>query len=119
MERMATMTAPSMPLTVSAVHARPQATAAQQALQERKVLALSSLQHGAYYSGYLDNVMTVGRWHGEKRRFIFWENGMQQPGTRATPHVADLGSGPRFAPLARQEPDHKTEVSDFAFATAK
>jgi hypothetical protein len=94
-------------------------TAAQQALQERKVLPLSSLQHGAYYSGLLDDTTTVGRWHAERRRFIFWENGMPQPQSKATPHVADLGSGPRFAPLARQEPDGRAEVSDFAFATTR
>lgn len=100
-----------------ASQARPTLTAAQQALLERKVLPLSSLQHGAYYSGYLDNVTTIGRWHAEKHRFIFWENGMQQPGSKATPHVADLGSGQRFAPLSRQDPDAKYKVSDFAFAT--
>jgi hypothetical protein len=99
--------------------AMPPHTAAQQALRERKVLPLSSLQHGAYYSGYLDNLMTTGRWHGEKHRFIFWENGMEAPGSKTTPHVADLGTGPRFAPLERQEPDPKYAVSDFAFATTK
>lgn len=97
--------------------AMPPLTAAQQALRERKVLPLSSLQHGAYYSGLLDNTTTTGRWHAEKRRFVFWDQGMQQPQSKTTPHVADLGSGPRFAPLSRQEPDGKSQVSDFAFAT--
>ena len=94
-------------------------TAAQQALQERKVLPLNSLQHGAYYSGILDNLTIVARWHGEKRRFVVWESNVQQPQAKAIPHVADLGSGQRFAPLARQEPDGQSEVSDFAFAMIK
>ena len=112
------MTAPSTPVGIRPIgQEKPPLTAAQQALHERKVLPLSSLQHGVYYSGYLDNLMTIGRWHAEKHRFIFWENGMQQPGSKATPHVADLGSGPRFAPLSKQDPDAKYEVSDFAFAT--
>jgi hypothetical protein len=94
-------------------------TAAQQALQERKALPLNSLQHGAHYSGILDNLTTIARWHGEKRRFVVWESNVQQPQAKAIPHVADLGSGPRFAPLARQEPDGQSEVSDFAFAMIK
>ena len=97
--------------------AKPEVTAAHQALIERKVLPLSSLQHGAYYSGFLDNAPTTGRWHGEKRRFVFWDQTMQQPRAKTIPHVADQGAGPRFAPLSRQEPDAKSEVSDFAFAT--
>lgn len=97
----------------------PQVTAAHQSLLEGKALPLNSLQHGAYYSGFLDNTATTGRWHNEKRRFVFWEQGVQQPGSKTVPHVADLGPGPRFAPLARQEPDGKTQVSDFAFATSK
>jgi hypothetical protein len=94
-------------------------TAAQQALRERKVLPVNSLQHGAYYSGLLDNVTTIGRWHAEKRRFIFWDQGMQQPQSKSIPHVEDLGSGPCFAPLSQQECDAASQVSDFAFETAK
>jgi hypothetical protein len=114
------MSETSMPAGLRpAAYLKPQLTAAQQALLERKVLPLSSLQHGTYYGGLLDNSTTTGRWHAERRRFIFWENGMQAPGSKATPHVADLGSGPRFAPLSRQDPDPKYEVSDFAFATTR
>lgn len=114
------MTEPSTPVGNRPVaDVKPQLTAAHQALLERKVLPLSSLQHGAYYCGFLDNTTTIGRWHAEKRRFIFWENGMQQPGSKATPHVADQGAGPRFAPLSRQEPDGKSEVSDFTFVTTR
>ncbi len=113
------MTEFSTPVGNRTVAAKPQLTAAQQALLERKVLPLSSLQHGADYSGLLDDAPTIGRWHAEKRRFVFWEQGMQQSQSKTTPHVADLGSGPRFAPLSRQEPDGKSQVSDFAFATTR
>ncbi len=99
--------------------AKPQLTAAQQALLERKVLPLNSLVHGACYNGLLDNTTSVGRWHAEKRRFVFWEQSMEQPQSKATPHVADLGSGPRFAPLSQQECEGKSPVSDFAFATTR
>lgn len=112
------MTEPSMPAGNRPVaQAKPELTAAQQALRERKVLPLNSLQHGVYYNGLLDNMTTTGRWNAEKRRFVFWEHGMQQPQSKATPHVADLGTGPRFAPLSRQESEGKSQVSDFAFAT--
>ena len=96
---------------------RPQLTAAQKALLERKVLPLNSLQHGAYYEGLLDNLTTIGRWHAERRRFVFWERSVEQPQAKATPHVADLGTGPRFAPLSRQEAEGVGHISDFAFAT--
>jgi hypothetical protein len=114
------MTAPSTPVGDHPVaQAKPPITAAQQALLDHKVLPLNSLTHGAYYSGLLDNTTTIGRWHSEKRRFVFWENGMQQPGSRATPHVADLGAGPRFAPLSREESSGQWKVSDFAFAVTR
>lgn len=114
------MAVPSTPVSRwSAALAKTPLTAAQQALLERKVLPISSLQHGAYYKGLLDNTMTIGRWHAERHRFIFWENGMPQPQSKATPHVADLGTGPRFAPLSRQEPDPRYEVSEFAFVTTR
>ena len=96
---------------------RPPLTAAQKALLERKVLPLSSLLHGAYYNGLLDNTTTIGRWHAEKRRFVFWEHSVEHPQSKATPHVADLGTGPRFAPLSRQEAEGVGHISDFAFAT--
>ena len=99
--------------------AKPQLTAAQIALLERKVLPLNTLLHGDYYNGLLDNMTTIGRWHAEKRRFVFWEQNVDQPQSKAIPHVADLGTGPRFAPLSRQESDGKSHISDFAFATAR
>ncbi len=97
--------------------AKPQLTAAQKALLERKVLPLNSLLHGACYNGLLDDLTTIGRWHEQKRRFVFWDQNMNQPQSRATPHVADLGTGPRFAPLSRQESEGGSHISDFAFAT--
>jgi hypothetical protein len=99
--------------------ARPQLTAAQQALLERKVLSMSSLQHGAFYTGLLDDTTATAQWHAERRRFLFWEDGMQQPQPKGTPHVADLGLGPRFAPLFKQEPDGKSEVTDRSLATTR
>ena len=101
----------------SVAQAKPQLTAAQTALLERKVLPLNSLLHGSYYNGLLDNTTTIGRWHAERRRFVFWERSVELPQSRATPHVADLGTGPRFAPLSRQESEGVGHISDFAFAT--
>ena len=62
------MTESSMPISDRAVaQAKPQLTAAQKALLERKVLPLNSLLHGAYYNGLLDDMTTIGRWHEQKR----------------------------------------------------
>jgi hypothetical protein len=94
-------------------------TAAQKALRDHKVLPLNSLLHGAYYNGLLDDLTTIGRWHAGKRRFVFWEPSMEQPHAKATPHVADLGTGPRFAPLSRQESEGGAHVSDFALETTR
>lgn len=102
-----------------AAQAKPRLTAAQQALVERKVLPLSSLLHGACYSGLLDDITTVGRWHAQRRRFVFWEQNPDQPGSKAIPHVADLGTGPRFAPLSQQESEGGSRISDFAFETTR
>jgi hypothetical protein len=112
------MTEPSMLVSDQPIaQAKPQLTAAQKALLERKVLPLNSLLHGAYYNGLLDDMTAIGRWHAEKRRFVFWEHSVEQPQSKATPHVADLGTGPRFAPLSRQESEGGSHISDFAFAT--
>ena len=97
--------------------ALPQLTAAQEALRERKALSPNSLQHAAYYIGLLDDMTTVGRWHEQKRRFVFWEQNMEQPKSKAIPHVADLGTGPRFAPLLLQDSAGGSHISDFAFET--
>ena len=99
--------------------AKPQLTAAQKALLERKVLPLNSLLHGAYYSGLLDDMTTIGRWNAEKRRFVFWDHNLGQPKSKATPHVADLGTGPRFAPLSQQECEGGSPISNFAFETTR
>jgi hypothetical protein len=99
--------------------AKPHFTAAQKALLERKVLPLNSLSHGAYYNGLLDDMTTIGRWHAQKRRFVFWEQNMEQPKSKATPHVADLGSGARFAPLTQEKSDGASHISDFAFETTR
>jgi|tagenome__1003787_1003787.scaffolds.fasta_scaffold19586802_1 hypothetical protein len=99
---------------------KPQITAAQQSLQERKVMALNTLVHGAYYNGLLDNMTTTARWHADKGRFILWETNMGEPKLNAAPHVADLGVGARFAPLSRQESDGAaSHISDFAFETTR
>ena len=99
--------------------ARPQLTAAQRVLLERRVLPLNSLLHGACYNGLLDDLTTIGRWHAQKRRFVFWEQNMEQPKSRAIPHVADLGTGPRFAPLSQQECEGGSPISNFAFETTR
>lgn len=99
--------------------AKPQLTAAQKAMHERKVLPLSSLLHGACYSGLLDDLTTIGRWHAQRRRFVFWEQNPDQPGSKAVPHVADLGTGSRFAPLSRHESEGGSQISDFAFETTR
>lgn len=99
--------------------AKIQLSAAQKALLERKVLPLNSLLHGAYYNGLLDDLTTIGRWHAQRRRFVFWDQTMEQPKSKAIPHVADLGTGPRFAPLSQQESERGSQISDFAFETTR
>jgi hypothetical protein len=114
------MAAYSMPLAESRVaQGKPELTAAQKALLERKVLPLNSLLHGACYNGLLDNMTVVGRWHEKKRRFVFWEQNVDLQKSKAVPHVADLGLGPRFSPLSRQESEAGYHISDFAFETTR
>ena len=96
-----------------------QLTAAQKSLLERKVLSLNSLLHGAYYNGLLDDMTTIGRWPAQKRRFVFREHTMGQPELKAAPHVADLGTGARFAPLSRQESEGGSHTGDFALETTR
>ena len=108
-----------LPADKSGEPAKPRITAAQTALLERKVLSLNSLSHGAYYRGLLDDTTTTARWHANRRRFVFWEHNMGQPKLKAAPHVADLGTGPRFAPLLQQESEGGSHISDFAFETTR
>ena len=98
---------------------KPGLTAAQKALLERKVLSLNSLLHGACYNGLLNDMTTTARWHEQRRRFVFWEHNMGQPKLKAVPHVADLGTGARFAPLSQQESEGGSHISDFAFETTR
>ena len=119
-ERSANMTDLLMlPAQQQAAQARPKLTAAQKALLERKVLSLNSLLHGAYYNGLLDDTTTIGRWHAHRGRFLFWEQNMGEANMKAAPHVADLGTGARFAPVSRQEVEGGAHVSDFAFETTR
>jgi hypothetical protein len=98
---------------------KPGPTAAQKALLERKVLPLNSLVHGNYYNGLLDDMTTTARWHEQRRRFVFWIHNMGEPKLKAAPHVADLGTGARFAPLSRLESEGGNHISDFAFETTR
>ena len=97
--------------------ARPQSTAAQKVLLERRVLPLNSLHHGAYYNGLLDDTTTTARGHADKRRFVFWDHNMGEPKLKSAPHVADLGTGARFAPISVQESEGVAHLSDFALET--
>ena len=108
-----------LPAQQQAAQARPKLTAAQKALLDRKVLSLNSLLHGNYYNGSLDDMTTIGRWHAQKRRFIFWEQIVGEVKLKSVPHAADLGMGARFAPLSRQEAEGGSHVSDFAFETTR
>lgn len=114
------MTGQSMPIVERrVVQANPDLTAAQKALLDRKVLPLNSLLHGAYYNGLLDDMTAIGRWHAQRRRFVFWEQSVDLQKSKALPHVADLGLGSRFAPLSRQEAEAGSHISDFAFETTR
>jgi hypothetical protein len=100
-------------------HEKPNLTAAQKALLDRKVLPLATLVHGDYYAGFLGNMNTIGRWHAKRRRFVAWEHEMGQAKLKAAPHVADAGTGVRFAPLSQKKADDAYHVSEFAFETAR
>ncbi|MEO8004953.1 MAG: hypothetical protein ABI771_08610 [Betaproteobacteria bacterium] len=98
---------------------KPKPTAAQQALRERTVMSLNTLQHGDYYLGLLDDMTLTARWHGQKRRFVCRMHIIGQPVLKAAPHVADLGMGCRFAPISRQEVNAGIAISDFALETTR
>ena len=98
---------------------KPKGTAAQRALLEGKVLSSNSLLHGVYYNGLLEDMTTTCRWHAHQGRFVFWEQNMGEAKLKAVPHVADRGTGARFAPLSRQDAESGFHVSDFAFETAR
>ncbi len=113
------MPALSTPTGEQATAQRPILNAAQQALRGQRVLTLKSLLHGDYYQGLLDDATAVARWHAHRRRFVFWEQHVGQQNLKAAPHVADLGTGPRFAPLAQLDAPGDAHLSDFAFETAR
>ena len=98
---------------------KPKLTAAQNALLDGKALPLATLLHGEYYAGFLGDMNTIGRWHAQRRRFVAWEYEMGQVKLKAAPHVADAGTGLRFAPLAPKKADDACHVSDFAFETTR
>jgi hypothetical protein len=76
------------------------------------------LAHGAYYTGKLGVTPAVARWHAMKRRFVFGEITLGRQRVRTVAHVADSGTGERFAPLSTIAPNETCQVSDFAFETA-
>jgi hypothetical protein len=99
--------------------AKPNLTAAQKALLDRKVLPLATLVHGDYYAGFLGDTSTIGRWNGQRRRFVAWEHAMGEAKLKAAPHIADAGTGARFAPLAPTKAEDAHHVSDFALETTR
>lgn len=96
----------------------PTPNAARKALQEKRVLPISSLVHGAYYDGLLDNDPVVGRWHAVKRWFVFWKHNMGSPQSASARHVSDVRNGTCFAPLALRQSTDGPHISDFAFETS-
>jgi hypothetical protein len=84
------------------------------------VLALETLEHGAYYAGKVGVTPTVARWHGKKRRFVFGQFSLGQQRLRSLAHIADndRGTEERFIPLSKPEPKDSYRVSDYAFETA-
>ena len=75
------------------------------------------LEHGAYYVGKLGGATAVARWHAKKRRFVFSEFSMGRQHIRSIAHVAEKGTGERFAPLSKTEPKGAADISDYAFET--
>jgi hypothetical protein len=98
---------------------KPKTTAAQKALFERTALPLSTLVHGDHYLGLLDDFTVSARWHSQRRRFVCSLHVAGQPVLKAVPHVADLGTGARFAPIAPQTATPGTHISDFALETTR
>jgi len=93
---------------------------AERAAPTSDVLALETLEHGAYYAGKIGVTPTVARWHAKKRRFVFGEFSLGQHRLRSLAHIADTprGTEERFIPLARPELKDAHRVSDYAFETA-
>jgi hypothetical protein len=98
---------------------KPKISSAQKALFERTALPLSTLVHGDYYLGLLDDLTVAARWHSQRRRFVCSLHVSGQPVLKAVPHVADLGTGARFAPIAPQAVTAGTHISDFALETTR
>jgi hypothetical protein len=92
-------------------------TAQAQASSAPAVLAAERLAHGAYYAGKLGTAPAVARWHGKKRVFVLAEITLGRPRVKTVFHVADGGTGERFAPLSQTAPNDTCEVTDFAFET--
>jgi hypothetical protein len=82
-------------------------------------LPLEMLEHGVHYAGKLGVTPAVARWHAMKRRFVFEEITLGRQHVRTVAHVADIGTGERFAPLSKTSPNDTCRVSGFAFETAK
>ena len=95
------------------------AASAERVASTSDVLALETLEHGAYYFGKIGVTPMVARWHAKKRRFVFGEFSLGQHRVRSLAHIADThrGTEDRFVPLARPEPKDAHRVSDYAFET--
>ena len=85
---------------------------------EAGVLRPELLEHGAYYAGKIGAVSAIARWHARKQRFVFGQFNFGRHRVTSIPHVAEKGSGERFAPTTKTGPTDTSRVSDYAFETA-
>ena len=99
--------------------AQHQTTMAQKALQDSKALPENALLHGAYYSGFLDNMPIVARWNAKKHRFVMWEHNAGAPKLKAALHVGDPGIAAHFAAVFPLKSVAGNHVSDFALETTR
>ena len=83
-----------------------------------EALPMQSLEHGAYYAGTLGTESVVARWHAKRQCFVFWEFSVGHNRVNSVAHVGGSGTGKRFAPLSRSEPNDACRVSDYSFETA-
>jgi hypothetical protein len=85
---------------------------------EAGVLRPELLEHGAYYAGKIGAVSAIARWHARKQRFVFGQFNFGRHRVTSIPHVAEKGTGERFAPISKTGPTDTSRVSDYAFESA-
>ena len=109
----------STPIDIVLDDAVPDISATQQVRLEQQSLKPGGLIAGAYYKGYLGATSTIGRWDGQKFRFVVWVQEKSAAKLKGARHVLETGIGEAFAPFEQVQVEKDKQISDFDLATTR